>query len=94
MDKLLPHRKHEGVHERIRRMATTQDTCSHSQTVEKANENLYESAENQQEIQIQIYRRRYIQGGKYKTGIIPSMWNERNQFYHQLIVLRSRRFAP
>lgn len=83
VDKLLPHRKYENVHERVWGMATTQDTCSHNQTVEKANENLYESAENQQEIQMQFYRRRYIQGGKHKTGIIPSMRNERNQFYHQ-----------
>ena len=83
MDKLLPHRKHESVHERVWRMAATQDTSSHNQTVEKANENLYESAENQQEIQMQFYRRRYIQGGKLKTWIISTMWNERNQLYHQ-----------
>ena len=83
MDKLFSHRKHEDVHERIWTMAAPQDTSNHNQAVEKANENLYESEENQQEIQMQFYRRRYIQGGKHKTWIIPSMWNEHNQLYHQ-----------
>lgn len=83
MDKLLPHRKHEEVHERVWTMVAPQDTCSHNQAVEKANESLYESAENQQEIQMQFYRRGYIQGGKYKTWIISTMWIECNQLYHQ-----------
>ena len=60
-----------------------QDTCSHNQAVEKANESLYESAENQQEIQMQFHRRRYIQGGKHKTWTISTMWIECNQLYHQ-----------
>ena len=83
MDKLFPHRKHEDIHERIWTMAAPQDKSNHNQAVEKANENLYESAENQQEIQMQFHRRRYIQGGKHKTWIISTMWIECNQLYHQ-----------
>lgn len=44
MDKLFPHRKHEDIHERIWTMAAPQDKSNHNQAVEKANENLYESA--------------------------------------------------
>ena len=83
MDKLLPHRKHEEVHERVWTMVAPQDTCSHNQAVEKTNESLYESAENQQEIQMQFHRRRYIQGGKHKAWTISTMWIECNQLYHQ-----------